>query len=232
MLFLTTLVITTVLVVALQKPLKRWPVVFYVLALLMSGVYVYAILFGAAVELWRYFLIYMQRCMIALSLFTLVMFAAVFPNNSRPYNLLMGLRRELSITGFFFAVGHIVAYLHNFLPRLMGFAVDTRTNLMISLAIALVITALLVLLTVTSFTVVRRAMSQTAWKRVQLLAYPFYLLVYVHLMFVLLPSALAGGANASVTITVYTLLFASYSVLRVRKVIVASRSTELAPQED
>lgn len=39
-------------------------------------------------------------------------------------------------------------------------------------------------------------MSTASWKKVQKLAYPFFGLVYVHLLLMLLPSALHGGLAA------------------------------------
>jgi DMSO/TMAO reductase YedYZ heme-binding membrane subunit len=226
MLFLVTLAIVTVLVILLQKPLKRWPVVFYLLSFGFTAVYLYTVFAETSLELWRYLLMSMQRCTIALAFLGLVMFANVFPNGSRPYILLMGLRRELSIIGCFFAIGHIVAYMRVFLPRLTGDMISAQTNLFVSLIIALVITALLVLLTVTSFTAIRHAIKPETWKKIQLMAYPFFALVYIHLMFVLLPSALADGVNATISIAVYTVLFFSYMVLRTRKAMVTSRSMQ------
>ena len=55
---------------------------------------------------------------------------------------------------------------------------------------------LLVVLGVTSFAFVKRQMSTASWKKVQKLAYPFFGLVYVHPLLMLLPSALHGGLAA------------------------------------
>ncbi len=74
--------------------------------------------------------------------------------------------------------------------------------------------ALLLVLGVTSFNFVKKRMHARTWKRVQLLAYPFSLLTYVHLMFMLAPSALAGGASSMVGIAVYSAVFVAYLALR------------------
>lgn len=219
MLFLISLVVVSILVLALHVPLKRFPIVFYLIAFALAGFYLYASFNGAPVPLWRYLLIYLQRCLIAVSLFTLVMFAGVLSENSRLRSILFPLRRELSILGCIFASGHIVAYAITFLPRLfMGFG-TTGANLIASLSLALAMTVLLVILTATSFIVVRKAMSPDSWKRVQLLAYPFFGLIYLHLVLVLAPSALTGGSTSVVSLAVYTVLFGSYFVLRVRKAV-------------
>ena len=70
------------------------------------------------------------------------------------------------------------------------------------------------ILLVTSFQVVKRRMSAARWKGVQRLAYPFYLLTYVHLLLMLAPSALHGGVAATTSVAVYSIVFAAYVVLR------------------
>ena len=47
-----------------------------------------------------------------------------------------------------------------------------------------------------SFRFVKHRMSGAAWKNVQKLAYPFFLLTFVHLVIVLAPAAAHGGAAA------------------------------------
>jgi DMSO/TMAO reductase YedYZ heme-binding membrane subunit len=218
------------MVLILQKPLKKYPVLFYLIALAFAGLYLYANYLGAAVPLWRYVLIYLQRCSIAMALFMLVMFAGVFSEGSRIRAVLLPLRRELSILGCIFASGHVIAYANTFLPRLLGGGVATEMNLAVSLSISLILTALLVLLTVTSFVAVRRAMKPESWKRVQLLAYPFFGLTYLHLVFVLTPSALAGNSSTILSIAVYTVLFAGYLALRLRKALLERRQPGIVAQ--
>ena len=86
-----------------------------------------------------------------------------------------------------------------------------------ALALALALFALLVVLGVTSFNVVKKRMKKETWKRVQLLAYPFWGLVYVHLLLMLVPSALRGGAPAQMAVAVYSVVFVGYAVLRIRR---------------
>jgi DMSO/TMAO reductase YedYZ heme-binding membrane subunit len=89
-----------------------------------------------------------------------------------------------------------------------------EANLFISLSISLILTVVLVLLAVTSFVVVRKALNPETWKKIQWLAYPFFGLIYLHLVLVLAPSALIGRSSAVISLVVYTLLFGSYFVLR------------------
>jgi DMSO/TMAO reductase YedYZ heme-binding membrane subunit len=56
------------------------------------------------------------------------------------------------------------------------------------------------------------------WKKIQKLAYPFFGLVYVHLMIMFLPPALKGGEAAQISVIVYSAVFISYAVLRLIRV--------------
>ena len=96
-------------------------------------------------------------------------------------------------------------------------------NVLAALMLALVLFALLLVLGVTSFNAVKRRMRADTWKRVQLLAYPFFGLVYVHLLLMLLPSALQGGAAAQASVAAYTAVFGTYAVLRVTRALLDRR---------
>ena len=74
--------------------------------------------------------------------------------------------------------------------------------------------ALLLVLGVTSFNFVKKRMRKESWKRVQMLAYPFFLLVYAHLLLMLLPAALKGGLAAQASVAVYSAVFVGYVSLR------------------
>ena len=56
----------------------------------------------------------------------------------------------------------------------------------------MVLLALLVVLGVTSFNFAKKRMRAETWKKVQRLAYPFFMLVYVHLLLMLAPAVPAG----------------------------------------
>ena len=127
---------------------------------------------------------------------------------------LMPIRRQLSILACIFACGHIAFYGASYLPRL---ASAFSGNLAFSLGLAALITALMVVLWVTSAQRVKHAMKAASWKRVQRLAYPFYVLTYVHLALLLMPSAVAGNEVAVLSIAVYSVVMGAYVVLRLRK---------------
>jgi DMSO/TMAO reductase YedYZ heme-binding membrane subunit len=226
MLFLGTLVVTVFVVALIHKPLKRFSWLFYLLAIAVC-----------AAELWLYGLpaaersaifgipyLIMRRGYLALALFTLVMFVGVFKDSSPVRRALLPLRAELSIIAAILIMGHAVPYLAGYLQLFFGSAA-LRFNIALSLIVSLVLLLLLTMLTVTSFNVVRRQMRADVLKRVQRLAYVFFLLIYAHLIGFLLPSALQGASVALTSISIYSLVFLSYGVLRLRKCLLDQRAT-------
>ena len=222
--FLIALVCCIVLIGILAKPLKRHPVPFYIVALALVGLYWFGTTTNTAGGMWPYFMPLMQRCALAFVLFTSVL------DESSPLRArLMPIRRQLSILGCIFALGHLAFYGVSYVPRL-GSALNG--NLGFSLALAALLVLLMAILLVTSFQVVKRRMSAARWKGVQRLAYPFYLLTYVHLVLLLAPSAFAGRETATVSLVVYSVAVGAYVVLRMRRALLhhraAAPSTALA----
>lgn len=212
--FILVLVVTTALVWVLRKPIKKAPLLFYALTILFNIAYI-ATLYVTLPELAReaIFLL-MQKCTLALALFTVVMYIGVFGKDSKVSHELRPIRSELSIMACLLAIGHMVVYLTAFLPRIMA-GVGMAGNFMLFFATAVALLILLIVLGVTSFQFVKRHMSAHAWIKLQKWAYVFFGLIYVHLVSILLPSALNGGTTALVSIGVYTVLFGAYAVLRV-----------------
>lgn len=219
--FLLAVVVCFALVVLLAKPLKRCPVPFYCTALGLVALYWFGVSTNVTGVWWTWFMPLMQRCALAFLLFTIVMFVGVLGDSSPLRARLMPIRRQLSILGCIFALGHLAFYGVSYVPRLgSAFA----GNLGFSLALAAVLVALMTVLLVTSFQVVKRRMNAARWKGVQRLAYPFYLLTYVHLVLLLAPSAFAGRDTAIVSLVVYTVVVATYVVLRVRRALLRQQA--------
>lgn len=214
--FLVVLVFAIAGAFALRNPLKKMPVVFYALAIAVCVLFVAGGFFPMPRPVWSGLLLLVQKCMLALALFSVVMFIGVFSPDSRIGRWLRPVRAELSIIAWILALGHMAVHLASYLPRLG----TTRDTVLVSFAVALVLFVLLLILGVTSFSVVKKRMKRDTWKRVQMLAYPFFGLVYVHLMLMLLPSALQGGAAAQASVTVYSVLFVAYAGLRMRRAVI------------
>lgn len=223
MYFLAVLVATVVLVWVLRKPLKSWPVAFYCAAIGLNALYVAGLFATLPPALSHLSFLLLQKCTLALALFMVVMFVGVFDKSSRVALGLRPIRAELSITACLLAIGHMAAYLIAFAPRLAQGA-DLGLALFATTAISLLF--LLALLGITSAARVKRSMKAALWKRIQKLAYVFFGLIYVHLLSILLPSALAGGQVAQVSIGIYTVLMAFYLFLRLRRARADRESVE------
>lgn len=199
--------------VILHDQVKRYPAVFYAAALALDAVFVagYYGLFPGYV--WDAMLLLMKKATLAYALFTIVMFVGVLPAGSKVRSMLAPIRGELSIVAFLSIMGHVALYTSVYASSLLvGSAVSKGTTA--SLLIAMLMLVLLVLLAVTSFDAIKKRMSAGSWKKTQMLAYPFYILVHIHLVLLLLPSALAGRATAQESVAVYLLIVSAYILLR------------------
>lgn len=214
--FLIALAVAVALLAVCERPLKRYPGLFYALSAVLVGAYFFGSATNATGGLWPYFLPLVQRCALAFVLFSVVMFAGALKDSSRLRSRIMAVRRQLSIMACIFAVGHIAFYAASYVPTL---AATPTANLALSLALATVLAALMVVLLATSLLAVKQRLGSSAWKSVQRLAYPFYLLMYVHLALLLLPSTLSGKETSLVSLSVYTVVFVGYAVLRVRRAL-------------
>ena len=196
MTFALVLACTVAACFALRNPLKACPMAFYAAALLVDVAFVAGTFWGMPRDAWSVFFVLIQKCLLPLALFVVVMYIGVLDRGSRACMWLKPVRAELSIVAWLLSLGHVAVY---------GAT---------SFAVAVVLLALLAVLGVTSFNLVKRRMRTETWKKVQKLAYPFFLLTYVHLLLMLAPSALHGGVAATTSVAVYSIVFAAYVVLR------------------
>lgn len=215
---------------ALKVPLKACPLAFYLGAVAVDAVYVYGVFFGLPRAVWSPLFVLVQKCELALALFVVVMFIGCLSREGRAYKWLKPVRSELSIVAWFLSLGHMAVYLESYVPRLLGGG-EVSGNVRGAFALAIVLLVLLVVLGVTSFAFVKRHMHTDTWKKVQKLAYPFFALVYVHLLLMLLPSALHGGIAASTSVAVYSVVFVGYGLARTARALADKRAEEAPAAE-
>ena len=213
---LAAVVCAVVFVAAFRRPLKRIPLLFYAGAGLLDIALLYSYSYAMPAVVWEYLLVFVQKCMFAQAILMIVMFTGVLKDGSRLKRSLLPIRGELSVFAAILVLGHAVPHLP-FLSRVLGHMSAVPPNRAVSFLIAAALLVLLAVLTVTSFHVVRKRMDPGRWKRLQRLAYPFFLLTYVHLLLVLLDPALAGSGTAIVSIATYTVLFSAYVLLRLMR---------------
>ena len=219
MVFLITLISVILFAIVFKIPLKKAPWLFYIVGVVLVVLFVFQKPLGLPINIQHALFYLMHKCTVAQALFTVVMFVGVFSEKSRIRAYLMPIRAELSILGCIFALGHIINYTVEYLPHVLVMGVNMRMTILLSLFLALLLIVLLLVLGITSFNFIKRKMRTGSWKRVQWFAYIFYTLIYIHLMLLLLPSALLGGDTALFSVVVYTVVFVSYAVLRIRLAI-------------
>ena len=193
--FLLTFPTTCAAVYLLRKPIKRWPVVFYLCAIALDTLYLASGFIVLPRWLWGILVELVQRCELALALFAIVMLIGCLDSTSRLHRRLSPIRGELSIIAWILAMSHVTVYAVSYLPRLLS-TNNLDENIVVSMAVALILLALLTVLGITSLNVVKRIMTATTWNRAQRLSYVFFGLVFCHLAFILAPAALHGGIAA------------------------------------
>lgn len=205
--------------------IKDNPVVCYGIVIALDVLYLYGYFFSLPREMWLVLSVLIQKCMLALALFTIVMYIGVLPKRVKSSTSLLTIRSNMSIMACYLALAHMGVYLGTYVTSVFSGAA-VKPNVLTSFIVALAVFALLLVLGVTSFRLVKHRMNGAAWKSVQKLAYPFFLLTFAHLVIVLAPAAARGGVAAQTTIGVYSVVFGAYAVLRVYRAWVDSREAK------
>lgn len=217
MTFLLVLVGAAAFSVVCKGAIKACPWAFYALAVALDVLFVAGSFVTLPGPIHDILFVLLHKCTLATALFVVVMYIGSFARDGRVAQRLRPVRAELSIVAWLLSLGHMAVYLTSYATQLV--AGISHANVAVSLAVALALFCLLLVLGVTSFNVVKKRMSKDAWKRVQLLAYPFFGLVYVHLMLMLLPAAVRGGAAAQTSVAVYSVVFLGYAAARIARAL-------------
>lgn len=218
-------IVSAIFVALFKKPLAKWPIAFYALAVVIDIIFLSELLFDVFPVFARALSPYMFRCLFAFGLLAIVMFTGVLAPGSRLRRYLAPIRGELSIFATILVAGHAVNYIESYIAQILdGFAAMSN-NLIAGLIVSVILVILLAVLAVTSFSVVRRRMTPGSWKKLQRWAYVFFGFAYIHIMLLLLPSALSGGQAALMSAVVYNVLFIVYIVMRMRRMLIDGKDT-------
>lgn len=204
---------------AFRNAIRSYAWVFYAIAALAVAVFAALAISGEYPTALRPAYPYFQRCLLGFGLFAVVMYIGVLPEGSRARRWLGPIRGELSIIASILTAGHVLNYLSSYIERFCAGYFGSSPAMAASFAVAFLLVALLIPLAVTSVNAVRRRMHAASWKRLQRLAYPFFGLIFVHLAFLLGPSATSPEQKAFVSVCVYTAVFALYAALRIVRAV-------------
>ena len=213
MTFALTFAVALVACVLLREPLRRYSAVFYVAALAVVVVQLASAQLGLPKPVDLALLVLVKRCNVAMALFAIVMFIGVLPREGRVGSWMRPVRSEISIIACILCAGHVIGYAASYAPRALAGAL-VNPFVLAGLVAAIILTVLLAVLGITSLQPVKRAMNSMRWRRLQRLAYLFFVLACVHALLMLVPSALGGGVAATEGARAYSVLLIAYAVLR------------------
>lgn len=211
--FLISLCLIILLVQICGDRLRKKPLPYYVGAVILAAAAIIVQLMpgdifsgSIALKTVKATLTYISGGAMVGALFTLVMFAGAFVQGSTLAKKFMPVRAQLSILGGILAIGHGIALGQSFIKRL---------NFTVEFVISLLLLLVMVPLFVTSFTVIRKKMNPKSWKKLQRLAYLFYLLTFIHILAFEMPKALRGVKGYALNVFVYFVVFVSYLFCRI-----------------
>lgn len=231
MVFLISLCLALIFALVCGERLKKNPVPFYIGAVVLSVISIALtwaeITMPTLVDDW--FIPIVAGGGFTGALFVIVMYAGAFPNRSLGAKTFIPLRGPLSIIASIIGIGHSIAYgLSYYKMALNGFS-GVRVSVVVFVVISVVMELIMLPLFITSFVCVRRKMNGVTWKKLQRLAYPFYFLLFVHVMMLMVPPALKGDRGYDITVFVYGFIFISYLICRLSKAF-GKNSAEMLPR--
>ncbi|MBR2834836.1 MAG: ferric reductase-like transmembrane domain-containing protein [Coriobacteriales bacterium] len=216
---LLSLAIALIIAGPLAKPLHKHAWVFYLIASIVTVLYLwyhFSKMYIPGIQIW---LAMLQKGWLSCWLLAIVMFTGCFDAHSPIRRHLQPIRAELSILSFILMNAHAWYYLPIYLPNF--FAYLSRDGwLGTSLVVSIVLTLLYVPLTITSIKYLRTHMSAKSWKHLQRWAYVLVALLYLHIIFVLARPLFQGSAISqghAISLVVYTSLGVLYAIMRLAK---------------
>lgn len=215
--FVILLIVACAFSAVAAKAIKAVPWLWYGIALALDATYAYGIAYSLPPAVLQVLSVVVQRGTFAAALFVVVMYVGVFSERSWVRRTIGPVRAELSIIACILAFAHALNYLSSYLGVLCTNIGVIGGNQLASLAIAVVLFALLLVLGVTSAKALKRRVKASIWKNVQRSSYAFFALIYVHELLILYPSAIKGAGDALSTCIASGIVFASYYVLRLAR---------------
>lgn len=226
MMLLEALVITILLYSVLSDKIKKNAVAFYTGTYALTAFVIAYYLLGWSqkvphiINQWGMHLF--QRGAFSTATFIIVMFLGTITKHNNYTVSLLKIRGELSIIGCILAFAHNIIFGVVYFPPLIWNRQALSGSKLIAAALTIILLVLMIPLFLTSFQCIRRKMKPKSWKKLQRLAYPFYYLIYVHVMVLYAPNA----KDHLFDIVVYTSIYVLYTVLRLRKYLIMRKKKE------
>lgn len=167
---------------------------------------------------WMSTMRYINHGILPTALFILVMYVGALSANNKYVANIMRIRGELSIIASILISEHVFVFTRGFIERFsMIFTMDAfkATRFLLVTGFGLLAFAVMVPLFITSFKKIRKGMNGKKWKKIQRYAYIFYASIYAHV--IVLFAMGQKRAKHIPEIIIYTVIFVSYTVLRILK---------------
>ncbi len=219
MLLIISLIIVALFIYFLKDSLKKYANIFYIdVAVISIAVFLLEFL-SMPLFVKNNILGIFAKGSLGTAMFVAVMYAGALPKGSKLIAPLMKIRGELSITAAILVLCHNFTYGMTYFRMLF-----TKTSLLsatqlAAAVISLVLIAIMIVLTVTSFPSVRKKMQAKKWKQLQRTAYVFYGLMYVHIMLINIPYARLGLGMYVANVVIYSIVFLGYAAMRISKAV-------------
>ncbi|MGP1570125.1 MAG: hypothetical protein ACTTH0_04310 [Eubacteriales bacterium] len=225
--FILTTAVLLAAVMVLHKSIKKYAPVYYIGAFAIFFISAAGFEIMRTNTLLREIAMLFERGIVATSLFTIVMWATLFKNGTQIKIRLMSVRAEISIIACILTLVHNFFYGKNYIVWLFTDKERLTLPFVIATILTIVLDALMLPLMITSFKGVRKKMKAYNWKKLQRLAYPFYMLIYVHVMVLFVSIAFQMKrlehydlfTSYIIDAVIYTAVFLSYAILRISKAI-------------
>ena len=219
MLFIISLIIVALFIYFLKDSLKKYANIFYIGAAVISIAVFLLEFLPMHLFVKNNILGIFAKGSLGTAMFVAVMYAGALPKGSKLIAPLMKIRGELSITAAILVLCHNFTYGMTYFRMLF-----TKTSLLsatqlAAAVISLVLIAIMLVLTVTSFPSVRKKMQAKKWKQLQRTAYVFYGLMYVHIMLINIPYARLGLGMYIANVVIYSIVFLGYAAMRIAKAV-------------
>ncbi len=226
MLFFIAVILAVCITIFLKTPLKKCPIAFYLMAVIISAAMSIFDFRGAPDFVNNYIIALFSRGVLATGLWAVVMWTGALPNGSKPIKALMPIRGELSIFAALLTLGHNIGFGKTYFVRMFTAPGSMSSQQLAAGIISIIMLVIMIPLTVMSFPKIRKKFKPKTWKNIQRSAYAFYALIYTHVMILNVPFAIAGRSGYLLNVAVYSVVFIGYAACRIRKQIVLKKKPE------
>lgn len=211
---LLAIIFALIVILLAENSIRKHPAIWYCCAFLVS---LLSLMLPDSAPSWLQNIItgYISRGTLATALFILVMYARILPPKSRLFRTFMSLRAPLAIMAAFMILLHNGTYFVYYHENARLRNISMTTPEIVAAACTTLMILLLIPLTITSFSFVRKKMEGTTWKKLQRLSYLFYGLIYLHVACVFGLQIYRGNNSYRLELAIYTVIFGFYLVCRV-----------------